>query len=60
MNADLAGRANMISKMQSSLGEAARRTLGDELRAAGYTSVLLDDSDVPDQLISLYDLLNRG
>lgn len=60
INAGVAERADMISKMQSSLGEAARRQLGDELRAAGYTSVLLDDSDVPEQVIDLYSLLNRG
>ena len=60
INAGVAERANMISKMQSDLGEAAKRQLGDELRAAGYTSVLLDDSDVPEQVIDLYSLLNRG
>lgn len=60
INADVAGRANLISEMQSDLGKAARIQLGDELRAAGYTSVLLDDSDVPEQVTDLYSLLNRG
>lgn len=43
----------MISKMQEKLGIAARTQLGDELRAAGFTSVLEDNSDVPEQPVGL-------
>ena len=60
MSADIANRANMISSMQTALGKQSRTQLSDELTAAGYTSAVQDDSDVPEQVISLYDLLNRG
>lgn len=60
MNADIANRANMISSMQKALGTQSRTQLSDELTAAGYTSAVQDDSDVPGQVTSLYDLLNRG
>ncbi len=53
LNSDIAGRASMISKMQEKLGIAARTQLGDELRAAGFTSVLEDNSDVPEQPVGL-------
>jgi hypothetical protein len=60
INGDITTRAELIKTMQSNVSTDARKTLGNELRAAGYTSVLLDDSDVPDQVANLYDLLNRG
>ena len=60
MSADIANRANMIASMQTALGKQSRTQLEDELRAAGYTSVLQDDSDVPEQVTNLYDLLNCG
>jgi len=60
LGADVATRASMISDMQTDLNKAARMQLGDELRAEGYTSVLEDDSDVPEQPVDLYSLLNRG
>ncbi len=60
VNADVAGKADMLSDMQKNLGKQSHATLSNELRAAGYTSVLLDDSDVPDQVTNLYDLLNMG
>ena len=53
LNSDIAGRASMISKMQEKLGIAASTQLGDELRAAGFTSVLEDNSDVPEQPVGL-------
>jgi hypothetical protein len=60
LSADVATRSTMISEMQEKLNKASRMQLGDELRAAGYTSVLEDDSDVPEQPVDLYSLLNRG
>ena len=60
LNADVAGKADMLSKLQTALGKQSRTILSKELRAAGIESVLSDDSDVPDQLAKLYDLLNRG
>ena len=48
MSADIANRANMIASMQTALGKQSRTQLSDELTAAGYTSAVQDDSDVPE------------
>ncbi len=57
--ASVAKQADMLSKMQSTLGTEARKRLGKELRSAGIKSHKPSNADVPDNVTNLYDLLNR-